>query len=60
MDCVACIDETTTGPVSPNGYYLYGGHVGQLLTCYRLERVFAHGDVVAKTLPEALPICGDS
>jgi len=35
MDCVACIDETTAGPVSPNGYYLYSGHVGQPLTCYR-------------------------
>jgi len=35
MDCVACIDETTAGPVSPNGYYLYGGHVGRPLTCYR-------------------------
>ena len=22
IDCVACIEETTTGPVSPNGYYL--------------------------------------
>jgi len=60
MDCVACIDETTVGPVSPNGYYLYGGHVSRPLTWYRQERVFAHADVVGETSPEALPICGDS
>ena len=35
MNWVACIDETTTGPVSPNGYYLYGWPVGPPLTCYR-------------------------
>ena len=35
MDCVACIGEATAGPVSPNGYYLYGGHVSRPLTCYR-------------------------
>jgi len=60
MDWVACIDETTAWPVSPNGYYLYGGHVGRPLTCYRKETVFAHTDVVAETSPGALPICGDS
>ena len=60
MDCVACIDETTARPVSPNGHYLYGGHVGWPLICYREERVFAHADVVGETSPEALPICADS
>jgi len=60
MDCVACIDETTAGPGSPKGYYLYGGHVGQPQTGYRLERAFAHADVVGETLLGALPICGDS
>ena len=60
MDCEACIDETTAGPVSPNGYYLYGGHVSRPLICYRWERAFAHADVVGETSPEALPICGDS
>ena len=34
IDCIACIDKTTTGPVSPNGYYLYSGHVGRPLTGY--------------------------
>jgi len=60
MYCVACIDETTAGAVSLNGYYLYGGHVGQPLTCYRRERAFAHADSVGETSLEALPICGDS
>jgi len=60
MDCVACIDETTAGPVSPNGYYLYGRHVGRPLTCYRYETVFAHADIVRKVSLGALPICGDS
>ena len=35
IDWVACIDETTTRAVSPDGYYLYGGHVSQPLTCYQ-------------------------
>ena len=35
MDCVAGIDETTAGPVSPNGYYLYCGHVSQPLIWYQ-------------------------
>jgi len=60
MDWVACIDETTAGPVSPNGYYLYGGHVGRPLTGCRKETVFPHTDVVAETSPGALLICGDS
>ena len=32
IDCVACIEEMPTGPVSPSRYYLYGGHVGWPLT----------------------------
>jgi len=59
MDCVACIDETTAGPLSPNGYYLYG-HVGRPLICYRYERTFAYAEVVREASPQALPICGDS
>jgi len=35
MDCVAGIDKTTTGPVSPNEYYMYNEHVGQPLTSYQ-------------------------
>jgi len=35
MGYVAYIDETTTGPVSPNGYYPYSGHVGRPLTWCR-------------------------
>jgi len=35
MDWVACIDETTRGPVCLDNYYLYSGQVGQPLTCYR-------------------------
>jgi len=57
MDCVPCIYETPTGPVSPNGYYLYSGHVGQLLTCYKYKRVLAHVDVVGETSLGAFPIC---
>jgi len=60
MDCVACIDKTTAGLVSPNGYYLHGRHVGWPLTCYRQERALGHADVVGETSLEALPICGDS
>jgi len=60
MDCVACIEETTAGPVTPNGYYLYGGHVARPLICYRKERVLAHADVVGEISLEVLPICGDS
>ena len=60
MDCVACIDETTAGPGSPNGYYLYGGHVGRPLIYHRQESVFAHADVVGETSPKALPICAAS
>ena len=60
MDCVACIDETTAWPVTPNGYYLYSGHVGRPLICYRYETVFAHADVVGESSPERLRICGDS
>jgi len=59
-DCIACIDETTTGPVIPNGYCLYGGHIRGPLICYQQERVFAHTDVVEEISPEALPICGYS
>jgi len=60
MDCVAFLDATTAGPVSPNGYYVYGWYVGWPLTCYRLERVSAHADVVGPTSLGAIPICGDS
>ena len=60
MDCVACIDETTTGPVSPKGYHLDGGQLSPPLTCYGEERAFAHADVVGETSPGGLPICGDS
>jgi len=60
MDCVACIDETTTGPVSPNRYYHYSRHVGRPLTGYRYGRVFAPADVVEEISLGALPICGDS
>ena len=35
MDYVACIDETTAGPVSPNTSCLYGGYVSRPLICYR-------------------------
>jgi len=34
IDCVACIDETTGWPVSPNGYYLYRGYVSWPLRYY--------------------------
>jgi len=60
MDSVACIDETTAGPLSPNGYYLYGGYVSWPLTDYQYETVFTHADVVGETSPRALPIGGDS
>jgi len=59
IDCVACIDETTAGLVSPNGYYLYGSHVGWPLTYYRQEGAFPQADIAAATSPGTLPICGD-
>jgi len=40
IDCVACIDETTAGKVSLDGYYLYCEHVGQPLTCYGIGKSF--------------------
>jgi len=45
LDCVACIDKTTTWPVSPNRYYLYGLYVSLPLTWYQLEGVSAHPEV---------------
>jgi len=60
MDCAACIDEDTAGPVSPNGYYLHSGYVGRPLTYPRLERVLSHADVVGETSRRTLPIRGDS
>jgi len=60
MDYITCIDETPTGPVSPNRYYLNSGHVSRLQTCYRYARTFGYVDVTREGSPQALAICGDS
>jgi len=60
MDCVAGLNETTTGPVIHKGYYLYSGYVGRHVRFYREEGAFALADVVGEISRTALPISSDS